>query len=299
MKKPSAQKIDNSRREHIATLFAPTAPAIPVLVSVPHSGEQVPEDINALVCDTEGLRDQMLQDVDRFVDQIWREVPASGATLMVAKMSRYVVDLNRAADDVSGEVVEGTEAKQGPGYYGERGVVWARTTRRTPVWQRKLSPEEFETRVGRYHAPYHDSLRLLLDDMKARFGVAILVDAHSMPSKGRAGHGDEGRARPDINPGTVMGASCGASVRVCVASHLSDEGYEVRVDDPYKGGWITRHYGRPDEGVHAIQIEINRRLYMDEVTCAMKSEGIARLSGTMSRLPQKLAAIAEGLRGAR
>ncbi len=282
-------QIENRDGEHIATLFKAVAPKVPVLVNVPHSGEQMPTDVDELIRDLPGLRSEMLQDVDRFVDRIWRDSPASGASFLVARMSRYAVDLNRAGDDVSDEVVHDATPKRSPGYYGERGVLWARTTRRTPVWRRRLQPSEFDQRIARFHTPYHQSIEEILSVMKAEFGKAILVDAHSMPSAGRAGHADEGRLRPDINPGTLMGTSCCASIRSCVESHLREAGLEVRTDDPYKGGWITRHYGRPHEGVHAIQIEINRQLYMDETSCKQKNEAIARLGCIMVGLIPKLA----------
>jgi N-formylglutamate amidohydrolase len=286
-------RIDNHRGEHIATLFEPQAPAIGVLVNVPHSGETLSEDVDSLVRDEGGLRQQMLQDVDRFVDRIWAQAPLTGATLLVATMNRYVVDLNRAPDDISEQVVEGARERQGPGYYGERGVVWGCTTRRTPVWKRKLEPEEFEARIARFHAPYHAAMVDIMSELRTQHGRAILVDAHSMPSRGRSGHGDEGRPRPDINPGCLGGVSCDPSIRRGVEEHLRAAGLEVRTDDPYRGGFITRHYGRPSQGWHAIQIEINRHLYMDEDSCEEKSEAIAALGVTMVGLPAKLSRLQE------
>lgn len=277
------RSITNRHGQTVATVHPPTGPAVPVVVSVPHAGESIPDDIDALLDHSDhDLRHEMLQDVDRFVDRFWPDAPSQGAWLIVAHHSRYVVDLNRAPDDTSAEVVQGAVAKDQPGYYGERGVIWARTTRRTPVWQAPMSQEAFERRIGDYHVPYHQALEALLTETCARFGRVLLIDGHSMPSQGRAGHGDTGQRRPDINPGTVDDTSTDHRFADIVDGHLREQGLEVKRNAPYKGGWITRHYGRPQHGWHAIQIEVNRHLYMDEVTCAPKEEGIARVRAAMA-----------------
>lgn len=284
----------NDHGDPFAELWRPPhGEALPILVSVPHHGERLTQDAIALLdeANTPGLRHEMLQDVDRFTADLWADARGAGATVLCADMHRYVVDLNRAPDDFSPEAVQGAAVKNAPGYYGERGVIWARTTRRTPVWTRALTQAEAAARVAAWHAPYHAALRAELDRLLARFGRVALIDAHSMPSQGRAGHGDTGRPRPDVNPGTVNGQACTAALRDAVVTSLQRADLEVRVDDPYKGGWITRHYGQPNQGVEAIQIELNRALYMDEESCDPKPAAIAALAPAMAQVVHAAAAV--------
>jgi len=266
----------------------PEGESIPVVVDVPHSGEWIPgEAADEMVVGDRVLR----RDLDLYVDRIWREAPERGATLVVSNVSRYVVDLNRAADDVSPDAVEGTQKKYREGYYQERGVVWRETTGGTPVMEEPLDRDSFERRLETFYHPYHRTLREEIERVREEFGYCILVDGHSMPSTGREGHSDPGRRRADIVPGDVEGASCARTVRWTVEQHYRDEGYSVRSNDPYKGGWITREYGAPDRDRHAIQIEVNRDLYMDEESFAVKSEGMEKLCRVCGGLVEKLGAL--------
>ena len=127
------------------------------------------------------------------------------------------------------------------------------------IYRTKLDFSEAEERVGQFWQPFHDALRTAVDDTRLRFGHCLLVDCHSMPGLCQ-GRGD----RADIILGDVHGTTCAPRIVRRVEERLSAMGYRVRRNDPYAGGYITRHYGRPREGVHALQIEICRSLYMDE-----------------------------------
>jgi N-formylglutamate amidohydrolase len=252
----------------------PDSQSLPIVVDVPHAGEWIPGE----VAEEMVVGDRLLRrDLDLYVDQFWGDAPSEGAPLVASNVSRYVVDLNRSEDDVSPEAVEGGEKKYDPGYYQERGVVWRETTGGTPVMDEPLTPEAFERRLEAFYRPYHQTLREEIERTRREFGHCILLDGHSMPSKGRQGHSDPGRRRADIVPGDIDGSSCSRTVRWSVEQHYRDHGYSVRSNDPYQGGWITRHYGEPERDVHAIQIEVNRDLYMDEETFEIKESGLEKL----------------------
>lgn len=252
----------------------PAQQRLPVVVDVPHAGEWIPPEAAAEMV----VQDQVLRrDLDLYVDQLFVDAPSLGATLVASNVSRYVVDLNRADDDISPETVWGGQRVDKPGYYQDRGVVWRTTTDGTPVMRAPMTKDAFARRIAAFHTPYHAALAAEIERVRQMFGFCVLIDGHSMPSQGRRGHADPGAYRADIVPGDVDGTSCASVVRDMIVSHFRGQGFAVRPNDPYKGGWITRNYGQPDADVHAIQIEINRRLYMDEQLFTQRPEGMKRL----------------------
>lgn len=230
----------------------------PLVVSVPHSGTRIPkEDADLIVCDER----TMLRDVDLHVDKLYGNVAGLGGCILGANVSRYVLDLNRSPGDVDARVCP---EHPSPAADNPKALIWRQSTDDTPVMGRSLTLREVESRIARVHQPYHAKLRSLLDAKVAKFGYAILVDAHSMPSVGRATHSDTGQRRADIVPGNNHGKSCADSLTALVCNHFEAAGLNVALNTPYSGGWITRSYGQPAEGVHAIQIELNRALYLHE-----------------------------------
>jgi len=266
-------------------LIRPDAQTTPVVVDVPHAGEWIPDEVaDEMLVRTGELR----RDLDLYVDRIWQDAPARGATLIASDVSRYVVDLNRAEDDVVADSVEGAQPKSIPGYYGDRGVVWRTTTDGTPVMSGPLTRAEFDRRIETFHTPYHDTIGAELARVTEAYGFAVLIDGHSMPSMGRVAHSDVGVRRADIVPGDVDGTSCAAGLSRLVYDHFARAGYSVRPNEPYKGGWITRKFGRPRANCHAIQIEINRALYMDEQTFEIREPGMRRLARVCAELLGRL-----------
>lgn len=262
----------------------PEGAALPIVVDVPHASEWIPPLVRDEM--TVGPRPPK-RDLDLFTDRIWRDAPLHGATLVESKVSRYVIDLNRAADDISAAAVAGANAVNQPGYYKERGVVWRTTTDGTPVMAAPMTPEAYELRIATFWRPYHDALLDEIERVRAEFGFCILVDGHSMPSQGRSLRRSDNR-RADIVPGDLDGTSCDGTVSRTVVDHFRGVGYSVRPNDPYKGGWITRNYGAPARGVHAIQIEVNRDLYMDEKTFRARPDGLSRLTEACCELLPRL-----------
>jgi len=244
-------------------LTPPRAPEVPVIVEVPHAGLEVDaETLATLVAPAQSIG----KDADLYVDELYADAPDAGATLLVARMSRYVCDLNRSEHDVDRDTVVGATGRASPD-----GLIWRATTDNRAAIAKPLPRSELERRLNAYYRPYHAQLDLLVRERLARYGFVIVVSGHSMPSRGRDGHDDPGRERADVVPGTRQRTTAAAGVieaaeRVAARFHL-----RVAHDEPYRGGHTTVRYGRPAAGIHAIQIELNRKLYMDELSLAKKT----------------------------
>jgi N-formylglutamate amidohydrolase len=253
-----------------------------VLVEVPHAGLTIPD---ALRDDILASRETLQRDADLHVDELYRLAPSVGAALLTARLSRYVVDLNRAPDDVDLEPNQGGVSALRSAQ--PRGVVWRVTTEGRPVLRRPLDASVVRQRLRQYHEPYHVRLGQELLAIRQRFGFAILVAGHSMPSSVRRNPREVER-RADVVPGTLGRTSAGSEVIELVDQHFREAGLTVRHDEPYRGGFTTAHYGRPADGLHAIQIELNRALYMDELTCAPKPGEFQRLQELLRSLVKRL-----------
>ncbi len=269
-------------------LSLPESNARPVLVEVPHAGVLVPESVRSELLAPE---DAVLRDADIYVDKLYANAPRLGAVLLTARISRYVVDLNRARDDVDAATVSDHPTPAGA---HPRGVVWRTTTDGRPILARTLSYQALLARLSNYYVPYHDALRQTLTDLRARFNHAILVAGHSMPSLGRSMHSDPGARRADVGPGTCGRTSADPRVIDLVDAHFRGAGLSVRHDDPYRGGFSTSHYGRPRDRWHAIQIELNRALYVDERSCVIKQPEFTELQRVLDELVSKLCALELG-----
>jgi N-formylglutamate deformylase len=262
------------------TARTPGEPSTPLVVSVPHAGLGTAGYEETLTPELE-----VRSDADLFVDRLYGIGEPDGPEVyLAAQLSRFVCDLNRDPDDVCpGAVPEHPTARDVDG----RGFIWAVTTSGVPALSRPLSLSEWRGRTA-IHAAYHDTLRRALARARARFGYAILVDGHSMPSRGRSGHQDPGHARAAVVPGDRQGTSCAPALTAFVTRHFTAQGFDVRANDPYKGGYITAHHGRPAEGIHAIQIELRRDLYLDEERFVTVEPGLGRLRGVIAALLAEL-----------
>jgi N-formylglutamate amidohydrolase len=252
-----------------------------VVVEIPHAGLAIPDDVRPQLC--VGPAD-VLRDADLYVDRLWNDAPEEGASLLVAQVSRYVVDLNRAEDDVEREIVPDHPA---PRPTQSRGVIWRTTTEGLPALVDRLSYAALEARLARYHRPYHAALAAEVDRKVMSFGRALLVAAHSMPSATRPGS----PRRADVVPGSRGGTTTHRRVLEVIDEHFRQAGLSVRHDDPYRGGYTTQRYGHPYDGVHAVQIELNRALYVDERTSRPDEAKMAALATVMRGLLAKLVAV--------
>ena len=232
----------------IFTLHRGTAP---LLVSVPHDGTAVPDDIAArFTHEARGV-----PDTDWHIARLYAVAKALGASMIVPRFSRYVIDLNRAEDDVSL-------------YPGQNTTGLCPIVRFSgePVYLpgRAPSEDEVRARVDAYWRPYHAALREELDRLQAMHGRVVLWEGHSI--KGELPFLFEGRL-PDLNLGTANGASCSPVLQRMLEGVLSSQSrYDWVHNGRFKGGYITRHYGDPANGIDAVQLEISQRVYMDEAS---------------------------------
>jgi N-formylglutamate amidohydrolase len=244
-------------------LLRPARQTIPVIFASPHSGRTYPDDFLAAArLDPLGLR----RSEDSFVDELFAAAPEHGAPLVAATFPRAYCDANREAWELDPGMfadslppwVNTTSARVGAGLGTIARVVSSGET----IYRGKLSFAEAERRVRTCWQPFHETLAALIAATRAEFGICLLIDCHSMPSHGHAAR--SGGKRTSFVLGDAHGTACAPRATRLVEDLLCELGHSVRRNDPYAGGYITRHYGRPREGVHALQIEIARELYMDE-----------------------------------
>ena len=267
----------------------PEGAARPIVVEVPHAGIFIPEEVRA-ECALDAAAIQ--RDADLYVDRLYRGATRLGATLIFTEISRFVVDLNRDRDDVDRASVPDHPA---PRTDAPRGLIWRVTTDGLETLTRPLTLASWAHRVEQYHAPYHRALDEALADTHARFGRVVLLSGHSMPSVGKATHADPGQRRADVVPGDLEGHACSPQVSATAVAHFEAAGMSVAPNDPYKGGGTTVRHAHPDQGVHTLQVELNRDTYMDESTFVIKDAEFARLESLCLGLVDRLAELAERL----
>jgi len=262
------------------TITEPEGDESPVLVEVPHAGLAVDaEALDWMVVPAASIA----RDADLYADELFRNAPEHGATLLVAHASRYLVDLNRAEDTYDAQAVQGGQRERHP-----RGVIWHLSSRGLPVLRSPLSPEEYERRMESYYRPYHRALRDILTRKRQRFGFAVLLCAHSMPPQRTRGQDGALMVEADIVPGTRGRTSADATWIDLVDQVSRAQGWLVQHDVPYRGGFSTGHYGRPADGIHAIQLELARRLYLDDKSLARQPGGFERTNRFANELVSAL-----------
>lgn len=273
-------------------VLAPQRQGLPLVVASPHSGTDYPaEFVAASRLDPVALR----RSEDSYVDEIFAAAPALGAPLLRALFPRAYVDPNREPYELDpamfADALPGYANTRSPRVAAGLGTIARVVATGREIYRDKLRLAEALERIHALYQPYHGQLRRLVGDTRQAFGCCVLVDAHSMPSVGGPMDADAGRARVDVILGDVHGASCAAIVTDTAERSLRDLGYAVTRNNPYSGGFTTQNYGRPRRGVHALQIEVNRALYMDEETMARKDVAIERLKSDMRGVLAALGAI--------
>ena len=256
----------------------PHADALPLVVDSPHSGSHYPEDF-AFCCPLDILR----RAEDSYVDELFEAAPAHGATMIAAVFPRSYLDVNRAADDLDPALLSAAWPKHLKLRPTTRvGLVRRYAQAGVPIYERKLHPDEVLARVERYYAPYHQTLEEICDRLHREFGAVWHVNAHSMPSTGSRKHGRKGE-HGDFVIGDRDGTTCAPEYTDFVATTLRGMGYEVHINDGYKGVELVRRHGRPAERRHSLQIEVDRSLYMDQRTLE-KLPGFDALKDDLARL---------------
>lgn len=268
------------------SVIEPRGKPVPMVFDAPHSGRHYPEDFDHVA----GI-ELLMGGEDRFVDELFADAPDHGATYVVANFARTYIDPNRRLSDIDMILLDGDwHEPPEPTIMSERGVglVFRLIGNGTSIYDRRLSAADITNRIENYWRPYHDRLGAAIDRTVARFGVCYHVDCHSMMPVGNELAPDPGRDRADFVLGDLDGATCEPGFTRLVAQTLEGLGYSVAVNDPYKGALIVERYGAPDKGVHSLQIEINRKLYMDLETLE-RSDGFERLRADLATLAAAVA----------
>lgn len=252
--------------EAVLAVRRPLLQTAAMVVSSPHSGTNYPNDfVTGSALDPLTLR----RSEDSFVDDLVSAAPDFGSPLLKALFPRVYIDVNREPYELDPQMfreplpdfVNAASARVAAGY----GTIARMVATGAEIYRAPLTFAEAEDRVRRLYRPYHAALDGLVDETLARFRRCLLLDCHSMPSVGSSVEKDAGRIRADIILGDCHGTSCERALTAEVAAFFTREGFRVVLNDPFAGGFITRNHGRPRQGRHALQIEINRALYMNEM----------------------------------
>jgi N-formylglutamate amidohydrolase len=277
----------------------PETAAVPLVFSSPHSGDRYPDAFVA------GARLDALtlrRSEDAFVDELFDAAPESGAWLIRATFPRAYVDLNREPWELDPTMFDGPLPSfvnaASPRVGAGLGTLARVVANGAEIYRDKLNFADARKRIETLYMPYHAALEALVAARVVQSGRCALVDCHSMPSVGGPMDRDPGRRRLDFVLGDGFGTSCVPALVEAAEAYLKRCGYAVGRNDPYAGGFITRHYGAPRAGRHALQVEINRQLYMDELAIA-KNAGFGALRAALAGLVRELARIAPLLPAAR
>ncbi len=243
-------------------LFEPARRTTSVVFSSPHSGREYPWSfLRKSVLDQHGVRSSE----DAFVDLLIADAPLLGAPMLAATAPRAYVDLNRSADELDPALIEGIgKSAHNPRVSSGLGVIPRVVSNGRVIYRGKISRDEAEARIATVWTPYHNALQQVLNENRAAFGEAILVDCHSMPHEAIEGISQGNGPRPEVVLGDRYGASARSDIIDRVEAAFAAAGLRVGRNAPFAGAYITQHYGRPSRQQHALQIEIDRSLYMNE-----------------------------------
>ncbi len=274
-------------------ICAPTQLGSPVIFASPHSGRRYPTELLRMSrLDRHALR----QSEDCYVDLLFDAAPAHGAPLLRALFPRAWVDVNRSRDELDQRMfvdplpaIADTRSNR---VRAGLGVIPRIVADGQDIYERKLKFFEARRRLAACYDPYHQALTQLIAAARSKFGCAILIDCHSMPSAGGAPF-REGEKPIDFVLGDRFGASCAGAAPALVEQVLGSAGYLVSRNAPYAGGHVATAYGRPSEGVHVLQIEINRALYLDERRIT-RTAGFDRLKRNIEPLIAALSRLSVG-----
>ena len=252
----------------------------PVVFNSPHSGRAYPERFLAMTrLDHLSIR----QSEDAWVDELFARAPHLGAPMLRAHFPRAYLDVNREPWELDPtmfiEPLSDRFNTTSPRVAAGLGTLARVVAENKPIYRDRLSLDDARMRIEGIYHPYHTALQKLLSEAISAFGVALLIDCHSMPRITRSSD----KAAPDIVLGDRYGTTCAPLLVDLVETIFAGAGLRVARNRPYAGGFATRSYGRPQHGVHALQIEVSRHLYMNEVTLA-KNEGFDALRGVIDRL---------------
>lgn len=270
----------------VFSLFGPSEPTVPLVLDSPHSGTGFPADFGAQVS-VDDLRDGE----DSYIDELYLPAAEHGVPLLAANFARTYIDANRHEGDVDLDLLDDAwplaHVPSGKAAIG-KALVWRTLADGRDIYPARLKAAALLHRIERYHRPYHQELQRLLDASVARHGQVFHVNCHSMASTaGAMSGGKQGDVRPDFVIGDRDGSSCGKEFTELVYAYLKGRGYHVAINDPYKGVELVRAYSNPAARRHSLQLEVSKRLYMDERT-REKSAGFSQVQKDLMELIQRL-----------
>lgn len=259
--------------------------SLPVLLSVPHAGRDYPSEIfDALRLPPAAL----VRLEDRYADLLTRRSVQLGYPVIMAHRARAWIDLNRDEQDLDTEMVQGALRADYPGpgvkQRGGLGLIPRRLSGDGDLWKRQFTLDEVQHRISSFHRPYHQAIAEALQRMRQRFGVAILLDLHSMPPIRSA----VGAPAPQFVVGDRFGKSAGSRYAELLLARLKAQGYDAALNHPYAGEYILRRHARPHANIHAMQLEVDRSLYLD-TELRQPGAGLARISALIPALVAALA----------
>lgn len=259
----------------------PAGEPAPLVVDVSRSGREYPHEFRSPLPFT------VLHDnASMYVEELFAHTPKTGGTLLYACFPNTFVDVNRDELDLDPSVVDGEfplPLKPSPTALRGLGLIKTLSRYGEAMQERALTPAEIEERLVRYHRPYHAELLRLVQQARSRWGYAMQLSCHCMSAIGAPTHGDAGQARPDFCISDLRGRTASPESMAFVVDTLRSYGWTVTINDPYVGNELIRRHGAPDRGVDSIQIEINKKNFMD-VKTFRRNEGFERVRADLSRL---------------
>ena len=244
--------------------YEPTAAPLPLIVDVSRSGREYPPEYRSLLPFT-----TVHDNVSMYVEDLYAGAPLVGATLLYCLFPNTWIDVNRDELDMDPAVVDGAwpvELKPTARTLDGLGLIKSRSRYGEPFQERKLAVAEIEERLARYYRPYHAELRRIIEDLHARFGLVRQISCHCMSALGAPTHPDAGRPRPDFCVSDIKGKTTSPEFLALVVDKLSSMGYSVGINEPYIGNELIGRHGNPARGVDSVQIEVNKKLFMDTQT---------------------------------
>ena len=271
--------------KNVLRIYKRSSASVPIVYDSPHSGIIYPPEFK-----TTATKPQLKTARDAFVDELILESSNLGVAVLLADFPRTYIDPNRSTAEIDTSMLQGKWAREVQitrKLEVGMGLIRKFILPNVPMYPEKLSVAEVENRIKKYWSPYHRALKMLLDEKVAEFDAVFYIDWHSMKSKGNQMNIDSGRERPDFVVSDQDGKTSSRKFRDVIIKNLTSQGYEVAVNYPYKGAELIKRYGVPTENRHAVQIEINRRLYMDEFSF-LKNDSFSVLKDNILKLTERL-----------
>ena len=266
--------------------YEPLGEAVPLVVDVSRSGREYPKEYRSPLPFT-----TVHDNVSMYVEDLWAGAPAAGATLLYCSFPNTWIDVNRSELDMDPELVDGRwPVKLEPTARTLEGLGLIKTRSRygEAFQERKLSVAEIRERLERYYRPYHAQLKRIVDDLHRRFGVLRQISCHCMSAVGAPTHPDAGRPRADFCVSDLKGRTASKAAMELVVETLESYGYSVSVNEPYIGNELIARHGDPSRGIDSIQVEINKKLFMDTRTFRA-TDGLSKVRSDLDRLLRVLA----------